>query len=90
MLHLKGIWMLKVFRNHVHNTLANYSVNSLYHGNLCILFFNFVEAQQQTQPDKPLPPSSQAHWQRVGKEFHLHSTEFELRTFFEVQGSPKC
>ncbi len=39
MLHLKGIWMLKVFRNHVHNTLANYSVNSLYHGNLCIFIF---------------------------------------------------
>jgi hypothetical protein len=24
-------------------------------------FFKF-EAQQQTQPDKPLAPSSQAHW----------------------------
>jgi hypothetical protein len=46
------------------------------------LFFN--EAEQAVPPNMLLlgTPQSQAQWQKANQGFHLHTSEFEPRTFF--------
>jgi hypothetical protein len=47
-------------------------------------FYFIFEAQQQTQPDKPLAPSSQAHWPVRQQTFHLHTSGVWTQNLFEV------
>jgi hypothetical protein len=46
-----------------------------------ITFFSF-EAQEQTWPEKLLAPPKSSSLAECRHEFHLHSTGFQLRTFF--------
>jgi hypothetical protein len=49
-------------------------------------FVFLVEAQQQTQPDKPLAPPSQAHWQRSNRSFNCKPLGLKPKTFCDPRG----
>jgi len=46
-----------------------------------------LEAQQQTQPDKPFALTSEAHWHRANKTFTYTTMGLNPKTFFEVPRS---
>jgi hypothetical protein len=45
-----------------------------------------LEAQWQTQPDKPLAYPIQAHWQRGGRSFTCTPLDLNQRPFLRSQG----
>ncbi len=61
---IKGQIDLNVTNVFIHDHLIHPSI----HPSILFFLFSFLlESQQQTQPVKPLAPSSQAHWQRANR-----------------------